>query len=389
MVKPGLSVLLEQKLEMIEGRSVGLITNATGVNEKLEDNISLFCKNPEIDLKAIFSPEHGLWGAAQDAVRVLSFQYEGEHIPVYSLYGAVRKPTGEMLKDIDVLIFDIQDIGARFYTYISTMAMAMEACAEHDLRFVVLDRPNPIGGVAVEGNILDIDFRSFVGYLPIPVRHGMTAGELARFFNDQFQIGARLSVVSMTGWQRDMWFDDTGLPWVMPSPNMPTLDTAAVYPGTCLFEGTNVSEGRGTTRPFEIIGAPWIDARRLADELNGLSLAGVKFRPAYFIPTFAKHKDKSCGGVQVHVMDREIFSPVRFGLNMISTVKCLYPQEFEWRGGDRPFFDLLMGTDKVREQLSSGESVDSIISLWGGELLKFLESRERYLLYRDREGNGK
>ncbi len=381
MVKPGLSVLLEQKLELIEGRSVGLITNATGVNEKLEDNISLFCRNPEIDLRAIFSPEHGLWGAAQDAVRVSSCQYEGARIPVYSLYGAVRKPTREMLEGIDVLMFDIQDIGARFYTYISTMAMAMEACAEHNLRFLVLDRPNPISGAAVEGNILDMEFRSFVGYLPIPVRHGMTAGELARFFNDQFQIGARLGVATMTGWQRNMWYDDTVLQWVMPSPNMPTLDTATVYPGACLFEGTNVSEGRGTTRPFEIIGAPWIDARRLADELNGLSLAGVKFRPAYFIPTFAKHKDKSCGGVQIHVLDRKRFSPVRVGLSMVSAVKRLYPQEFEWRGGDRLFFDLLMGTDKVREQLSNCESVDSIIGSWEDELLKFQESREKYLLY--------
>jgi uncharacterized protein YbbC (DUF1343 family) len=381
MVRPGLTVLLEHKLETIEGGSIGLITNSTGINENLEDNISLFCRHPDVHLKAVFAPEHGLWGAVQDGISVSSFQYEGTSIPVYSLYGNNRKPTKEMLEGIDVLVFDIQDVGARFYTFISTMAMAMEVCAEFGLSFVVLDRPNPIGGLAVEGNILEPEFGSFVGYLPIPIRHGMTTGELARLLNDQSRVGTRLDVVSMTGWRRDMWFDDTGLHWVMPSPNMPTLTTATVYPGTCLFEGTNVSEGRGTTRPFELIGAPWIDAPRLADELNGLSMAGVKFRPVCFIPTFAKYKGQSCGGVQVHVMDREKFAPVRVALNMIDTVRRIYPSEFQWRGGDRPFFDLLMGTDKVRKQLSSGRSVDSIVNSWEDELLKLSESRRSHLLY--------
>ncbi len=381
MVKTGLTTLLEDKLELIEGKSVGLITNSTGVNEDLEDNISLFCKHPDIHLKAIFAPEHGLWAAVQDAVSVSSFEYDGVRIPVYSLYGKTRKPTREMLEDIDVLIFDIQDVGARFYTFISTMAMAIESCAEYGLSFVVLDRPNPIGGMAVAGNILESDFRSFVGYLPIPVRHGMTTGELARFFVDQFQISVRLDVVEMTGWRRDMWFDDTGLQWIMPSPNMPTLDTATVYPGTCLFEGTNISEGRGTTRPFELIGAPWIDAPRLADKLNSLSLAGVKFRPVCFIPTFAKYKDQLCVGVQVHVINREKFAPIKTALNMIYIVRCMYPDEFQWRGGDRKVFDRLMGTDRARRQLSSGELVDTIINAWGSELKKFSESRRNYLLY--------
>jgi len=290
---------------------VGLITNSTGVNEDLGYNISLFCEHPDIHLKAIFAPEHGLWAAVQDAVAVSSFDYDGVRIPVYSLYGETRKPTREMLEDIDVLIFDIQDVGARFYTFISTMAMAIESCAEYDVSFVVLDRPNPVGGLTMAGNILESEFRSFVGYLPVPIRHGMTAGELARFFVHQFQLSVRLDVVEMTGWRRDMWFDDTGLQWIMPSPNMPTLDTATMYPGTCLFEGTNISEGRGTTRPFELIGAPWIDASCLADKLNSLSLAGVKFRPAGFIPTFAKYRDQNCGGVQVHVLDREEFEPIR------------------------------------------------------------------------------
>ena len=378
-IKLGLTVFLEERLDLLRGRSVGLITNATGVNENLEDNISLFCRNPDIQLKAIFSPEHGLWGAAQDAVSISSFQHES--IPIHSLYGETRKPTQEMLENIDVLVFDIQDVGVRFYTYISTMAMAMEACAEYNLSFFVLDRPNPIGGLRVEGNILEPEFSSFVGYYPIPIRHGMTTGELARMFNDQFQIGAQLEVVSMSGWRRDMWSDDTGLQWVMPSPNMPTLTTATVYPGTCLFEGTNVSEGRGTTRPFELIGAPWIDAHRLADSLNQLSLEGVKFRPIYFTPTFARHKDQQCGGVQVHILDREKFAPVKTALHMIHTIKRIYPDEFQWRGGDRPFFDLLMGTDRVRRQLSRGESVGNIINSWEDERLRFLESRRSYLLY--------
>jgi uncharacterized protein YbbC (DUF1343 family) len=232
----------------------------------------------------------------------------------------------------------------------------------------------------MEGNILDLGYRSFVGYLPIPVRHGMTTGELARLFNDQFQIGVRLDVVETLGWRRDMWFDETELQWVTPSPNMPTLTTATVYPGTCLFEGTNISEGRGTTSPFELIGAPWIDAKCLADELNGLSLAGVRFRPAYFIPTFAKYKDQGCGGVQLHVMNRDEFAPVKVALNMIDTIGQMYPDEFQWRGGDKPFFDLLMGTDEVRKQLSSGKSVDKIIDSWEDQLTSFSESRRSYLM---------
>lgn len=379
MIKLGITLLLEDKLDFIAGKSIGLITNPTGVNENLEDDISLFIKHPEVNLKSIFSPEHGLWGAAQDDVKSSSFEYKG--IPVYSLYGETKKPTTEMLKGLDFLIFDIQDAGARFYTYISTMSMAMEACAENDVGFIVLDRPNPINGLAVEGNILETDFRSFVGYLPIPIRHGMTTGELARFYNDKFNIGVQLSVINMTGWNRDMWFDDTGLQWIMPSPNMPTLDTATVYPGLCLFEGTNISEGRGTTKPFEIIGAPWIDGILLADQLNKLSLPGVKFRPVNFIPIFSKYKDQNCGGVQTHVLDREIFTPINTALNMIDTIKHTYPDKFQWRGEKRPFFDILMGTDKARKQMNDGELVNDIIRSWEDELMEFSKIRQSYLLY--------
>lgn len=378
MIKLGLTVLLEDKLELIEGKSIGLITNATGVNEELKNNISLFLKQPSVNLKAVFSPEHGLWGAEQDAIEVTSFQYQGSMIPVYSLYSDTKKPTAEMLKGIDALIFDIQDVGARFYTYISTMAMAMEACAEHDVDFIVLDRPNPINGVSIEGNILDIEFRSFVGYFPIPIRHGMTICELARLYNEQFSIGARLHTVAMKGWRRDMWFDDTGLQWVMPSPNMPTLDTATVYPGMCLFEGTNISEGRGTARPFEIIGATWIDSFGLADRLNSLSLAGVKFRPLHFIPIFSKYKDQNCGGVQVHVTDRSKFTPVRIGLIMIDTIMRMYPDDFRW---NERHFDLLMGTDKVRESLSEGKSANEVVGSWIYDLSQFSEAIHDHILY--------
>jgi len=377
MIRLGLTVLLEDKLELIEGKSVGLITNSTGVNESLQDNICLLVHNPKVKLKAIFSPEHGLWGSVQDAISIPFAQYDQIKIPIYSLYGKTTKPTTEMLDGIDALIFDIQDVGVRFYTYISTMAMAMQVCAENDIEFIVLDRPNPINGDILEGNVLDPDFSSFVGYLPTLLRHGMTVGELARFFNEHFHIGAKLNVVEMKGWKRDMWFDDTGLQWVMPSPNMPTLDTATVYPGTCLFEGTSLSEGRGTTKPFEIIGAPWIDAHNLADSLNNLLLNGVKFRPVYFIPTFSKHRDQRCGGVQVHVIDRDKFTPVKTVLNMIETIKRLYPNEFQFI----KHFDLLMGTDKVRNDLSKGLSVDDVIQSWKDEISDFADVRSKYILY--------
>jgi uncharacterized protein YbbC (DUF1343 family) len=235
MIELGLTALLKYNLELIEGKAIGLITNSTGVNEKLDYNISLLIKHPKIRLKAIFSPEHGLWGAAQDAISVPSSQHNLANIPIHSLYGNTIKPTSDMLKGLDTLIFDIQDVGVRFYTYITTMALAMEACAENNLDFVVLDRPNPISGTMLEGNMLDPQFSSFVGYLPILLRHGMTVGELAKLFNEHFNIGVNLHVAMMKGWKRDMWFDETGLHWVMPSPNMPTLDTATVYPGMCLF----------------------------------------------------------------------------------------------------------------------------------------------------------
>lgn len=381
MIKLGLTVLLKDEPEIIKNKSIGLITNSTGVNEYLIDNISLFLDHPDVKLKAIFSPEHGLWGAVQDAISINSSRFMQSSIMVYSLYGDTKKPTKEMLEGLDILVFDIQDAGVRFYTYISTMAMAMEACAENKIKFIVLDRPNPISGLIMEGNVLEPKFRSFVGYYPILLRHGMTTGELANFFNDHFNIGADLNVVKMEGWKREMWFDDTGLFWVMPSPNMPTLNTATVYPGSCLFEGTNISEGRGTTRPFEIIGAPWINPYILIKKLSELSLEGVVFRPLFFIPTFSKYKDQQCGGIQIHVTDRNCFAPVKVTLNIINTILQIYPEKFNWIYKDKYFFDMLMGTDKVRKSLIEGVSVNDIIYSWRDEFSNFCEVRSEYLLY--------
>lgn len=371
MVKTGLTILLTKRLDIIEGKSIGLITNSTGVDENLQGNISLLAKNA--NLKAIFSPEHGLWGAVQDAISIPSVQLD--QIPIYSLYGNTNKPTAEMLNGIDAIIFDIQDVGVRFYTYISTMAMAMEACAENGVEFIVLDRPNPITGNVLDGSVLNPAFRSFVGYLQVPIRYGLTVGELAKLYNDE--VKADLKVIEMDGWDRSMWFDQTGLQWVMPSPNMPTLETATVYPGMCLFEGTNLSEGRGTTRPFEIIGSPWINPFNLADALNSLSLEGVRFRPLYFVPTFAKYKDENCGGVQVHIIDRDKFNPIKTALNIISTLRDLYPNYFQFNR----HFDYLMGTDEVRKALSDGSSVGEIVLSWQNDILEFSKLRLNYILY--------
>lgn len=380
MIKTGLTKLIENKFEQISGKRTGLITNPTGVDNELKSNISIFARSRDVQLKALFSPEHGLWASAQDAIEIPNSFHEVINVPIYSLYGSSKKPDFEMLKDLDILVFDIQDVGARFYTYITTMAYAMESCAKYGVKFIVLDRPNPINGIAIEGNILEDKFRSFVGYYPIPIRHGMTVGELALMFNEE--IKADLDVVSMEGWKRDMWYDDTGLQWVMPSPNMPTLNTAIVYPGTCLFEGTNVSEGRGTTKPFEIIGAPWIDPLLLTDNLNQLSLPGVIFRPLYFVPTFSKYKGLTCGGVQIHVTDRNIYRPVMTALYMLETMIRMYPMEFNWvtsNGGY--FFDFLCGTDKIRKHLLAKSSIHELTALFEIDLLEFDKRRRNFLIY--------
>lgn len=384
MTEVGLSLLFREWLTLVAGRSIGLITNQTGVDSRFRSNLALFADHPQVDLVALFSPEHGISGSAQAGIQIASAIGSGGHIPVYSLYGKTRQPTPEMLVGIDVLVYDVQDVGSRFYTYISTLLRSMGAAAANDVDFIVLDRPNPIRGDRVEGNQLRPAFRSFVGDAVLTIRHGLTVGELAQFCKPQLDAarGVRLHVVPMRGWRREMWYDETGLPWVPPSPNMPTVETATLYPGMCLIEGTNLSEGRGTTKPFEWVGAPWIDSERWADTLNTLELPGVHFRPIHFIPTFSKYADQVCHGVQVHVTDRDRFKLVDAGLHLIATAQRDYSDRFEFledRG--QYFFDLLAGTDTLRLRLMACESVSAIVESWQAEVEEFVECCKPYLLY--------
>lgn len=380
----GVEVLLNDKKDLIEGKRVGLITNPTGVDQNLNSIVDILHNDPDVELTALYGPEHGVRGSAQAGEYVEYYIDEKTGLPVYSLYGKTKKPTPEMLENIDVLLFDIQDVGTRFYTYIYTMAYAMEAAKENNIPLIVLDRPNPQGGTKVEGPVLDMKYSSFVGSYSIPLRHGMTVGELAELFNEEFEIGAELTVVKMNDWKRDMYYDDTSLPFVMPSPNMPTLETALVYPGAALIEGTNVSEGRGTTKPFELIGAPFINADDLAGHLNSLNLPGVTFRAASFTPSFSKHAGKLSHGIQIHVTHRDAFKPVETGLHIVKAIHDMYPEDFEFRAENSAgisFFDNLMGNGWVREDIEEGEPVEEISSKWQKELKQFNKTREEYLLY--------
>ncbi|QTN00514.1 DUF1343 domain-containing protein [Sediminibacillus dalangtanensis] len=381
----GVEQLLNEQKELIEGQKVGLITNPTGVDQDLNSIVDLLHNDPDVELTALYGPEHGVRGSAQAGDYVEYYIDEQTGLPVYSLYGETRKPTPEMLEDIDVLLFDIQDVGTRFYTYIYTMAYAMEAAAENDLPFIVLDRPNPISGEKVEGPVLDPDYASFVGNYPIPLRHGMTVGELAKFFNEEYDIGADLTVVEMNGWDREAYYDETPLEFVLPSPNMPTLDTALVYPGAALIEGTNVSEGRGTTKPFQLIGAPFINSTELAGALNDLKLPGVTFRAASFTPSFSKHSGELSNGVEIHVTDRDSFMPVETGLHLVKTIHDMYPDDFAFRAENSSgisFFDNLIGNGWIREAIENGQSVDEMKAEWQDDLEAFKEVREQYMIYR-------
>ena len=361
---------------------MGLVTNTTGVTGALEPTLDALHRHPGIKLRAVFGPEHGARGDVQDALPVESHMDEATGLPVYSLYGEHVKPTPEMTDGLDALVFDVQDCGARFYTYVSTLTHCMEAAARDGLDVLVLDRPNPVNGLSVEGNILEPGYTSFIGLHPIPVRHGLTVGELASLINDG--IMCSLEVVEMDGWSRGMWFDETGLPWVQPSPNLPTMDTATVYPGTCFFEGVNVSEGRGTTRPFEYLGAPWVDGGRWAEALNAAGLPGARFRPCYFTPAFWRYVGESCGGLQVHVTDREAYRPVEAGLHMLTALMRLQGDTFRFNEptyDERRHFDLLAGTDGLRLSLGEGVPVEEIVGAWEPELERFMKVRERHLLY--------
>ncbi|TWH45768.1 DUF1343 domain-containing protein [Sporomusa sp. KB1] len=370
---------IDQHLALFAGKRVGLITNATGMNSQYQSSIDVLAA--KTNLVALYSPEHGIRGAVPAGDKVGSLTDAKTGLPVYSLYGATKKPTPEMLNNIDVLAFDIQDVGARSYTYIYTMAYAMQAAKENGKTFVVFDRPNPIGGVAVEGGLIKNGFESFIGMYPIPVRHGMTVGELARLFNQEFGIGCDLAVVEMTGWNREMYFEETGLPWVMTSPNIPTPDTALTYPATGIFGGTNISEGVGTTRPFDFVGAPWLDAEKFAERMNAMKLPGVVFRPAYYIPRFGNFSGETCGGVQLHVTDRKAFKPVRTGLSLLFTVEDLSEGQFAYTfsGKGAPMIDLITGDDGLR---LGRYTLDELLVSWEQEANAFKEMAKAYYIYR-------
>ena len=402
--KLGVDVLFEKRLDLVKGKRVGLITNPSGINGRLELTADLFAGSTDFKLVALYGPEHGVRGDAQAGEYVPYYFDKKYGIPVFSLYGQSMKPDpgmlrnideymrsfdtraegkipeGSMVKDLDVMVYDIQDVGSRVYTYISTMAYALRACAENGIEFILLDRPNPINGVDIEGTILEYPGASSpVGLYPIPARHGMTLGELARLFNDKFlPVKAKLTVIPMEGWKRSLWYDESGLPWVYPSPNMPTLDTATVYPGFVYFEGTNVSEGRGTTRPFELFGAPWIDGAALTRALNALALPGVVFREAWFTPTFSKFQGTLCGGAQIHITDRTAFRSVATFLHVVKTLRDAYPAEFKFHVD---YFDKVMGGARVREALEKGTGVAEILAGMEAGLEEFRALRRPYLLY--------
>ncbi|MCZ6878300.1 MAG: DUF1343 domain-containing protein [Acidobacteria bacterium] len=372
-VRVGADRLFERPyFNWIQGKRVGLITNPTGVNSELESTMDLLARHSDVQLVALFAPEHGILGQAQAEEGVSSYGN------VYSLYGETRAPTAEMLKDVEVLLYDMQDVGVRFYTYISTMFLSMQAAAEKGIPFIVLDRPNPIDGSRVEGPVLQPGYESFVGIYALPIRYGMTAGELAQMLNQQTDLQCDLKVVPLGGWQREQWYDQTGLEWISPSPNMPTVTTAAVYPGLCLIEGTNLSEARGTTHPFELVGAPWLNSRELAESLNRLQLPGVRFREQAFTPTFSKYRDEQTQGIQIHVLDRDLFHPLPTVLHLLKEVRRLHPQQLMF---DEAFFDRLVGNSWVRIALTQGTPVEDIVDQWQPALQEFKQTRAKYLLY--------
>ena len=381
LVKTGLDNVPEYE-QLFHAKRIGIITNHTAYNSNGQYILDVFRNIHSAKVTALFSPEHGIYGTQRAGETIEDRTNTYYNIPVYSLYGKTRKPTEEMLKNIDILLFDVQDVGARFYTYISTMSLAMEAAAECGKRFVVLDRPNPINGLKVEGNILEPNFVSFVGMHPVPVRHGMTIGELATMFNEQgwLKNGVRadLVVVPMTDWRRRMWYDQTGLAFIKPSPNISDLQTAAVYPGLCLLEGTNVSEGRGTEMPFRQFGAPWIRSKSFTTRLNRLNLPGLRFTPTNFTPTSSKYQGQKCHGVKIIITDRDLLEPYYSGILIVNELFRLYPDAFQWKARH---FDHLSGTSSIRQAIITGSSLEQLRKDWQAELKSFLKIRKKYLMY--------
>ncbi len=375
---------VDEYRSLLAGKKVGIITNHTARDRNGRHIVDLLVDMPDVTVAALFGPEHGIYGLADAGEKVTDGRDPVHHLPVHSLYGTTRKPTPEMLSDVDVLVFDIQDIGARFYTYIYTMSLAMESGAECNIPFIVLDRPNPINGRALEGPVLDANYASFVGKYPIPVRHAMTAGELARMFNGEHWLAggvqANLSVVPMLNWKRSLWYDQTDLPFIKPSPNMPDLPTATVYPGLCLLEGTNISEGRGTDQPFLQFGAPWLDTAQLTARLNELQIPGARFEPATFTPTSSKHADHECHGCRIIVTDRDTFEPFFCGVLIVDALYRISGERFEWRSSH---FDRLCGTDTIRKAIIEGSDLRPLESDWHEQIRDFQGIREQYLLYKD------
>jgi uncharacterized protein YbbC (DUF1343 family) len=390
VVQTGLDRLVVEQFARLRGQRVGLVAHPASVDCELRHAIELTAAAPGVTLAAVFGPEHGLLGEAQDLIGIADDKDPLSGLRCYSLYGdtfASLTPTPAMLRDLDVLVIDLQDVGSRYYTFQATMLYCLEAAAGVGVRVVVLDRPNPLGGTAVEGPTIRPGFESFVGAHPIATRHGLTIGELAGLYRAERRIDVELEVVPCAGWSREMDFERTRLPWVLPSPNMPTVDTTFVYPGQCLIEGTNVSEGRGTTRPFELCGAPDVDAAELCRGLNGAGLAGVTFRPAWFQPTFQKHAGRRVGGCQLHVTDRHAFQPVRTGLAVLAAFRTALVDRFAWRTEeyefirDKPAIDILFGSDRERRALESGADWRDVATAWEVEEREFRDRGRQFLLY--------
>lgn len=372
----------------LEGRRVGVVANPASIDGSFRHVVDRAASAKGVTLAAVFGPQHGFRADLQDNMIESPHGRDARRrVPVYSLYSETREPTAEMLAGLDALVIDLQDVGARIYTFVYTMANCLKAAARHGVPAIVCDRPNPIGGVAVEGPTLEAGYESFVGLFPIPMRHGLTIGELARLFNEEFGIGAELRVEPMEGWRRPMYWDETGLPWVIPSPNMPTLDTAIVYPGGVLFEGTQLSEGRGTTRPFELLGAPRIDAEPFAARLNAMGIDGARFRPVVFEPTFHKHAHLACGGCQIHVTDRERFRPVLAGVAVMGEFHRSSPSSFAWRQPpyeyvhDRMPIDILAGSGRLRLAIEADVPAREIAAEWDEPTKAFETVRQKYLIY--------
>jgi uncharacterized protein YbbC (DUF1343 family) len=388
-VKTGLDRIEKAWPKQLNGARIGLLVHPASVNRNLQHAAEIAFKSKRFRLAAFFGPQHGIMGETQDNM----IEWEGfidrkTGLFVYSLYGHTRKPESEMLNDIDVMVVDMQDVGSRYYTFIWTMELCMQACLENNKTVVILDRTNPIGGHITEGPVLDMNYTSFVGQRPLPVRHSMTIGEIGSYLRNEFYPSLNFHIIPIKGWKRKMWFDYTKLPWVLPSPNMPTLDTAIVYPGMCLLEGTSLSEGRGTTRPFEIFGAPFINPDVLIKRLDEFKLQGVIFRPMYFQPTFQKHAGNLCGGAQIHITDREKFKPFKTAVAIIKAIHDLYPDNFQWKQPPYEYetekmpIDILAGTDRLRNDIENDVDLDRMEEWWSEECSEFNRViRRNYLIY--------